>query len=123
MILSMLVMASMVASTPAMDIEDFTINDVANAFSSEDFGLGTEKTHCKFKWIRGLWIKNCYARACCAATDTDYNNMMLLTVWLPKKAWKLENTSAAPLSTLVMAVTCIPAARSKWRPRLEWIDI
>ena len=35
MILSMLVMASMVASTPVMDKEDFTFNDVANAFSPE----------------------------------------------------------------------------------------
>jgi len=44
MILSMLVMASMVASTPVMDKEDFTFNDVANAFSPEDFGLDTEGT-------------------------------------------------------------------------------
>ena len=35
MILSMLVMASVVASTPVMDKEDFTFNDVDNAFLPE----------------------------------------------------------------------------------------
>ena len=39
-------MASMVASTPVMDKEDFTVNDVANAFSTEG-KFGT----LLFEWI------------------------------------------------------------------------
>merc|ERR1711894_213384 len=97
MILSMLVMASMVASTPVMDKEDFTFNDVTNAFSSEVFGLGTEKSHCKAKWVTGLWIK-VYVRVCC--NTADYKNMILADSLAPKEGLEPETSSSQCTKTI-----------------------
>merc|ERR1711863_244848 len=78
-ILSMLVMASLVASNGQVamdedvpqDVGTLTINDVEEALLSEDVGLDSEERGiCIWKRIKGRRCRLCYGFA-------DYENMML----------------------------------------------